>query len=238
MADTTTHSPHNLIPDLVGVKSRVSCGAIVAGSAVALATYVVLTLLFAAIGISLSDAGVRDSAVGIGELIAAIFTMVAALFFGGWIASQLTAGENRQEAAIYGILTWAAFVAVMLFLVGVGVRAGYFAAMGGSVVVQNSDRAATWEDAARQQGVPQQQIDQWKATLDPNHVRAEVNDPANRERARQAAMYASWIALVGTMLSMAAAVGGAVAGAGPSFRLFRVAAVRETHGRVVVPGTA
>src|SRR5581483_9950739 len=209
MADTTTHSPpHNLVPDLVGVKSRVSWGAIVAGGAVALATYIVLTLLFAAIGITLSDAGVRDNAVGIGELIAAIFTVVAALFFGGWIASQLTAGENRQEAAIYGILTWAAFVAVMLFLVGVGVRAGYFAVMGGSVIVQNSERSVSWEDAARQQGVPQQQIDQWKATLDPNHVRAEVNDPANRERARQAAMYAAWIALVGTMLSMAAAVGG------------------------------
>ena len=43
-----------------------------------------------------------------------------------------------------------------------------------------------------------------KSAADPNRVRAEANDPANKDTGREAAMYAAWIALVGTLLSMAA----------------------------------
>src|SRR5262245_18520132 len=239
MANATHTNTHDYVPDLVGVKSRVSWGAIVAGSAVAVATFIVLTLLFAAIGVSLNEAGVRDpKAIGYGTLVAAIFSIVASLFLGGWIASQLTAGENQREAAIYGILTWATVTAITLFLVGMGVRAGYMAVVGGSVVVQNNDRVRTFEEPAIRPGYTQQDIDRMKAAVTPERVRAAAEDPENQEKARQAAVYAAWIALVGTMLAMAAAVGGAVLGAGPHLRLFRVTTVRETRARLVAPGTA
>ena len=110
MADTAI--ARDLAPDLVGVKSRVSWSAILAGTVVALACYLVLTLLFAAVGISLTEAGVRTNAVGIGVLIAAILTIVVSMFLGGWVASQMTVGENRQEAGIYGILLWATVTAI------------------------------------------------------------------------------------------------------------------------------
>lgn len=238
VSHTTTPAPaHDYMPDLVGVKSRVSWGAIAAGSAIALAASIVLALLFAAVGVTLTEAGVRGSAIGYGALVAALLTIALSLFLGGWIASQLTTGENQREAAIYGILTWATVTAVTLVLAGMGVRAGYFAVIGGTVVTQNNERIPAWEESARQAGVPQQQIDQARAAVDPARVRAEVNDPANQEQAREAAIYAAWVALVGTMLSMAAAVGGALVGAGPHFRLFRVATVRDTRSRLIIPGT-
>lgn len=211
---------HDLAPDLLGVKSRVCWSAIIGGTVIALATYVVLTMLLGAIGITLTDAGVRANAVGVGVLIAMIATMVVSLFLGGWVSSQLTAGENRQEAVIYGLLTWAAVTGATLMLVSMGVRGGYFAVVGGSMVAQNNERIPAWEETARQAGVPQQQIDSAKAAIDPNRVRAELNDPANQERAMNAAVASSWVALVATMLSMAAAVTGALVGRGAAFRLF------------------
>jgi len=239
MADTTTaREPHDYAPDLMGVKSRVSWSAIVGGALIALSCYLVLTLLFAAIGISLTEAGVRANAIGYGVLAAMILTLIVSLFLGGWVSAQLTAGETRQEAVIYGLLTWAAVTGITLFLVGAGVRAGYFGVVGGSGVAENSAaRSMSWEELARQSGVPEQQIASAKNAVDPARVRAELNDPANQEKAREAAMAASWAALVCTMVSMAASVGGALAGRGMAFRLFPVvtAVRRESGPRLIVP---
>jgi hypothetical protein len=236
MADPAVAEPRDLAPDLVGVKSRVSWSAILAGTFVAISCYIVLTLLFAAIGISLTATDVRGETVGYGVLIAAILTIVVSLFLGGWVASQMTVGENHEEAAIYGILTWATVTAASLFMVGMGVRAGYFAAVGGSVIVQNNERVPPWEETARAAGVPEQRINDAKTTIDPAQARAAAENPENQEKARKAAIAAAWIALVGTMLSMAAAVGGALVGKGTSFRIFPVAVVRrEERTRLIVP---
>lgn len=237
MANTAeVREPHDLTPDLVGVKSRVSWSAIIGGTVIALACYIVLTLLFAAIGVTLTETGVRANAVGVGVLVAMIVTLAVSLFLGGWVSSQLTVGENRQEAVIYGLLTWAAVTAVSMFLVGMGVRAGYYAVVGGSVMVQNNERIPPWEEVARQAGVSQQSIEQAKASITPDRVRDAANDPANQERAREAAVAASWTALVATMLSMAAAVGGAMVGRGTSFRLFPVVTPGgDDRPRIVVP---
>ena len=239
MADVAvrTNEPRDLAPDLVGVKSRVSWPAIIAGSVIALAVYVVLTLLLGAIGISLTETNVRGNAIAVGILIAMILSMIIALFLGGWVSAQLTAGENLQEAVIYGLLTWAAVTAISLWMVGMGVRAGYFAVIGGSVVAQNNERIQPWEDVARQAGVSDAQINAAKNSIDPARARAAANDPANQERAREAAIAASWTALVATMLSMAAAILGALVGRGTAFRIIpRVIVRTEPPGsRIVVP---
>jgi len=233
-SDRTHDEPTDLAPDLFGVTSRVSWSAIVAGAVIALACYTALTFLFAAIGITMADLGARGRGIGYGALAAAIFTIVVSLFIGGWVASQMTVGENRQEAVIYGLLTWGVVTAVSLWMVAAGVRAGYFAAVGGSVITQNNDRIPAWEDAALQAGVPQQQINEWKAKADPARVRAEANDPANQERARENAMYTAWVALVGLLLSMASSIGGALVGRGVAFHLYPVRA-RDDRSQIVVP---
>jgi len=217
--------------DVTQLRSRISWGAVVAGMVIALATYMIITLLFAAIGLSLTDAGVRGNTVGIAAIIAAVVAIVASMFIGGWITTQLTAGETHREAVIHGVLCWAAVTGATLCMAMSGMRAGYFALVGGTMVAQTAD-TRTWDDAARQAGVPQARIDQWKQELSANNIQVRAADPQNQEQVRQAAMVAAWSALAGTLLSLGAAVGGALAGSGPSYRLFPLVA-RERREIIV-----
>lgn len=228
------------VQDVAGVRSRVSWQAILAGAVTAVAISMVLALFFGAIGLTLSEANVRGSTIGVSALIATLLSIVVSLFVGGWVAAQLTAGETEREAALYGVMTWAAVVVFSSMLVGMGFRAGYFALVGGAMVAQNAPEAqsaGSWEQAARNAGVSQERIDAAKASVDPNRAREVANDPAAQQRAMEAMVGASWAALVGVLLSMAAAIGGAVVGRGPSFRLFpaaRATAV-ETRSALIVP---
>jgi hypothetical protein len=230
----TADRPHDLVPDLMGVTSRVSWAAIVAGAVIALACFFAFSLFFSAIGISMTDAGVRDRTVEVGALVAAIFTVIVSLFIGSWVASQMTVGENRQEAVIYGLLTWGTFTAAMLWMVSAGIQAGYFAAVGTATVVQNNERIPNWESLALQNGYTQEQINQMKAAVTPNRIQGDLNDPANKARARENAMYAAWVALVGLLLSMASSIGGALVGRGVAFHLYPVR-VRDERSQIVVP---
>ena len=229
------------VEDVAGVRSRISWPAVLAGAVTAIAANLVFTLFFAAIGLTLTEAGVRANAVGTAALVAVLLSVIASLFIGGWVAAQLTAGETEREAVLYGIMTWAAVVTISVGLVGMGVRAGYFALVGGAMVVQNSPEvqsAPNWEQAARNAGVSQERIDTAKASVDPNKVREVANDPTAQERAHQAAVGASWAALVGVLLSMATAIGGALVGRGPSFRLFpatHVATVTAARRELIIP---
>jgi hypothetical protein len=235
MADKATHhdrttdrknhnsdTPHDLVPDLYGVTTRVSWSAILAGAVIALACFFALSLFFAALGVSMSGAGMRDRTIGYGELIAGIFSIVVSLFIGGWIASQLTVGENRQEAVIYGLLTWGATTFGMLWLVAGGVQAGYLTAVGTATVVKDNERLS------------QEQLNQMKAAVTPNQIQGDINDPANRARLRENAIYAAWVSLVGLLLSMASCIGGALVGRGIAFHLYPVA-VRDNRSQIVVP---
>jgi hypothetical protein len=228
------------LEDVAGVRSRISWSAVVAGAVFAIAANLVFTMFFAAIGLTLTETDVRTNAINTGALIAVLLGMLASLFIGGWVTAQLTAGETEREAILYGILTWAAVVAISVALVGMSVRAGYFALVGGAVVVQQSpaaQNANNWEQAMRNAGATQQQIDSVRAGLDPNRARQVANDPQAQERAREAAIAASWAALVGVLLSMATAIGGSVAGRGPNFRLFPTARVQAVEARreLIVP---
>jgi len=217
------------IEDVAGVRSRVSWGAVLGGAAVALACLIVLTMFFAAIGVSLGEADVRSDVLNVGATIAAIVTVILSMFVGGWATSQLTAGETMGEATLYGIVTWAVVTAFSLGMVGMGVRAGYFALVGGALTAQAGPPAAqqSWEQMARAAGLPQERIDEAKRGINMDQVRAEASNPANQERARRAAALAAWAALVGTLVSIGAAIGGSVAGCGPSWRLFPLATARR-----------
>ncbi|HUR52651.1 MAG TPA: hypothetical protein VMZ71_00840 [Gemmataceae bacterium] len=235
MTTTTTDSGVR-IEDVQGVRSRVSWSAILGGAVIALATYLVLTFFFAALGFSLSEAGVRENAVSIGALVAAVLTIALALYFGGWVTTQLSVGETRCEAMIYGLLTWAVVMAFSIGMIGMGMRAGYFAVVSGTLVAQNSGyTGANWEAGARAMGASDQSIANMKASMDPNRVQAAANDPATREQLRQGAVVAAWSAFAGTLLSIAACVFGAVAGRGATFRLFPVATVRPASGGIIMP---
>ncbi|MFO0798093.1 MAG: hypothetical protein U0804_11510 [Gemmataceae bacterium] len=219
------------LSDVAGVRSRVCWGALLGGAVVALSAALVFTFLFAAIGVSLREADLRAETVGVAGIVAAVATLAASLFLGGWVTSQLTAGETRPEAVIYGVLTWALVTAASMMMVGMGVRAGYFALLGGTMVAQTNPtvQQRSWDELARDAGVSQASIDAARANLDPARARAAATDPANREKAGQVAVAASWGALAALLVSIAAAVGGAVAGSGPQFRLFPTAAAHRAE---------
>lgn len=231
MAETV--QPAVKFEDVAPLRSRISWGAIFAGMVTALACALVLTLFFTGVGLSLTATDIRSNALEIGALIAAVLTVIVAMFVGGWVTTQLTAGETSREAVIHGILCWAAVTGASLCMAVSGVRTtGYFALIGGAMVTQNAG-AVNWEEAARQAGIPQARIDQWRADLRTGNVAAAANDPQNQEHARRAAITTAWAALIGTLLSMGAAIGGAVAGCGPHFRLFPAVTTRERREIIV-----
>jgi hypothetical protein len=120
--------------------------------------------------------------------------------------------------------------AAAIFMVTQGLQGGYNALLGAALVGQNAD-SANWEAAARQAGISTQTIEGWKQGLDPERLRAEAQNPENVAAARRTAMIVSWSVLLGTLLSIGAAVLGALTGMGPTFRLFPTAVVAEREVR-------
>lgn len=213
--------------DVTGVRSRISWPAIVAGAVVAVATNLVLTLFFAALGVTIAETGVRENTIGTAALVAALLSIILSLFVGGWVSTQLTAGETERESVLYGVLTWALVVGFSLAIVGMGARAGYFAIVGGSMIAQQNPTV-------------QHKIEEAKVAIEQKKEEFK-NDPAAQERAKNqamdAAVGASWAALVGTMLSMAASIGGAMVGRGATFRLVsgnRAAPTTTTTNRAII----
>jgi len=225
--------------DVLPVRSRVSWGAIFAGAVTALAIYFLLTLLGGALGLSIGD-NVSARNLGTGATIWAICSMLVALFVGGMVTSQCTAGENKVEAVLYGVLVWA-LVFALLVLMAVGVlRAGFSAIIGVANIGQSAVAGTTpadWEAAARRAGVPQARIEEWRrqAAAAPEEARQAAADPENRQAVSEGATRAAWYAFAGTLLSILAAVGGTLVGAGPTLQLVlaRMRHATVTHRELV-----
>ena len=119
MAQTTVQAE-----DLMSVGSRISWGAIFAGSVLALALYLLLSILGGAVGLTLrnrvTEENLRTSVIAWTIGIACV-----SLFAGGVLTSSFTVGENKVEAVIYGILMWALTFAIVIALGGLGVQTSY-----------------------------------------------------------------------------------------------------------------
>jgi hypothetical protein len=223
--------------DLVPVRSRIAWPAIIAGSVLALSLYLLLALLGAAVGFSVGDRASAQS-LGSGAAIYAIAVTVVCLFVGGYVASQLTTGENKVEGALYGIFVWAAVFALLLWLTASGVRVGFNAMVGvataGTVAADNT-QPGDWEALAERNGISKQQIEEAKqrAKDAPASVQAVAENPQNRQAAADAATRVTWYAFFGAWLSMMAAAAGGYVGSGPTPRVFAVWADRTDHDRRV-----
>jgi hypothetical protein len=222
--------------DVVPVGSRISWGAIFAGAAIGLSTFFVLGLLGGSIGLSVRENITADT-FGTGASIWAIVSAIVAFLVAGYIVSQCTVGENYGEAVIHGLVTWAVMLVIVFSLTALGVRAGFSAILGAAAIGENVAQATgeTAESIARRGGATDADI---QAARDRTAAAVrEAQDPATQEEAAETAEKASWVSLVGVMLSMAAAALGAFLGAGPQIRLFGVAAP-ATVTRVRTPAAA
>ncbi len=222
------------VEDLMPVRSRVSWGAIAAGSVLALALYFLLTLLGGAVGFSISDKTTAHG-LGIAAAVWAIAVTAGCLFVGGFVASHLTVGENPREGALYGLFVWAVVFAMLLWLMASGVRSGFNAMVGVATAGGAAANAAgsnlsqaDFEEYARRAGYTQQQIDDLKGRVKaaPADAKAVAEDPATKAKAEQfardageAATTVAWYTFLGTLVSMLAAAAGGYVGAGPTFRL-------------------
>jgi len=217
MADNATIRTEDVLP----VRSRISWGAIFAGAAVALALYFLLTLLGGAIGLS-SSGRVRAETLSTGAAVWAVLVTVLALFVGGYVTSQCSVGENKFEAVLYGIVLWGVLFAMLLWLAASGIRAGLSAMVGMTQATQAS--SVDWELTAREAGVPQAKIDEWRkeASATAEEARRAAKDPENQREAAETATRVTWWAFLGTLVSLLAAVAGSYAGAGPRFRLINL----------------
>jgi len=213
------HSDSPNAEDVVSVGSRISWGAILAGSFLALALHVLLTVLGAAVGLSMSD-NVEHATLRNTALIWAVIVVATSFFVGGLVTSLFTVGENKVEACIYGVVMWAFVTGVLIMMATSGIRAGYNGLLGAAQVAQGTSRS-DWETAARDAGVSPEQIENWRKSAVTNAAN-KANDPQTREEVRQSAQTAAWYVFGGTWLSMLAAAFGAYVGAGPTFRLVRV----------------
>ena len=172
--------------DVVSVGTRIRWQPIFAGAIISLATMYTLSVLTAAIGFSLHDR-VTDDTIYYGGVVMAAITLLAALYLGGLVVSQTTAGEKPMEAVTYGVVLWGIIMLVIPVMVSAGVETGWG-------FVQDQALKGNMEDPAlRIQNLTDQEIEQIKDRAIP----------------------ALWITFGTILVSLAAAVGGAFVGAGP-----------------------
>lgn len=113
------------VSDPVPTTSRVplkgmSWGAVIAGALVALMTTLLLTLLFAGIGLtSLNPASDQTplQGLGTGSIVAIVITNLLSLFLGGWVTGRLARLPRRGDNFLHGVLTWTVLTLLTLFLV-------------------------------------------------------------------------------------------------------------------------
>jgi len=107
--------------DYPGIFRRVSWGAIFAGVFIAVAVQMMLSLLGAAVGLSvISPAQGEGSpeALGTGAAIWWVISTIIALFVGGWVAAHLAGVFRRLDGGLHGLVTWSLATVIALFMLG------------------------------------------------------------------------------------------------------------------------
>lgn len=214
--------------DVCSVASRVSWGAVFAGAVMTIATGLVLFLLGGSIGLSVNEDISRET-MGTAALIWNLGSMIIAFFVGGFVASRCTVGENRGEAVIHGVMTWATAIAILALFTAVGVQLGISSVMGVANVAQTAAAGTSWEAAAERAGISQETINNMRQQVASAAQAAQEDEEARRSAASEAettATRASWLTLFGVMLSMAAGAIGGYVGAGPTLRFAGVTSTR------------
>lgn len=192
--------------DVLPVLSRVSWGAILAGAFVALAIYALLSALGLALGITFSDR-MQGETLAQGAGIWAVASLLIALFAGGCVTTKCTAGENKAEAMMYGVILWGVMFVMTLAVTGSVMSGGVNMAIGAANATGNFDQRIDWNRVGQQSKLSQDQIEQVRNAL-PSAAQAQAIGTE-----------AAWWAVGGIVVSMLAAVAGALVGSGPTLVL-------------------
>ena len=187
--------------DLLTVGTRIRWSAIVAGLVVALVINILMGAAGVAMGLSFSgEVGTRT--LGIFGAIWAALSLLVSLFVGGLVTTRSTVGEDREDAVVYGVLVWGSLILFLVFVGGQGLSGLGF----GDIHA----RATTGEPAVRSAPAD--------AGTPANNATATNRDTAD---APSEAVNGAWWTFVTIVISLLAATGGAIFGAGPEIALRR-----------------
>jgi len=224
------------LQDLASVGSRVSWGAVLAGAVVAVAVYATLMTLAMAIGITAREQLLNmPRTYVITAAVVALVSLLAALFLGGLVASRSTAGETKLEAIIYGLLVWGTlFVFAMISTANVAtnVAIGFgqvamaerAADQGSGLTNAQIESLALTEEQKKELkqsqnlrnksnvlGLTEEQISRLKLTSEQEQKLQNVLEDTREIDPATAA----WMGFGSMVLSIIAAIAGAIVGAGP-----------------------
>ncbi len=183
-----------VVNQVVEYHDRVRWGPIFSGLVVAIATQLILSALGAAIGSSfLAGSGApRSNAPGVGTGVGiwSIISLLIALFVGSWVAARASGPMNRNTALLNGAILWATTLALSAWLVASGVTGafGIAASNAGEVINQVQQGGVNLPDNR------------------PNITRTQTNQLAEN------AARGLWSFVIGSLLGLAASLGGASAG--------------------------
>jgi hypothetical protein len=198
---------------------HVSWRAIIAGIIIALAVDVLLSLLGFAVGLTAFEptAGVAKG-VGMGLGIWLIITAIASVFAGAYFGSRVAGDPWKGDGIAHGVMVWAGFTLISLWLVGSGVGKIINSAAG----LAGSTATALTSPGARERaistltdlGYSRSDAEQLTKRTAPSArgAAAEQAEEAAKKAADQAAAggaVASWIAFGIALLSL---VGGTLGG--------------------------
>jgi hypothetical protein len=138
--------------------SRISWGAILAGTLTALVVVSMLNLLGLGIGFSTIDPMTESdplNGLGTGTLIWLGLSNLVALFVGGMVAGRMSGYPSKSDGGLHGFLSWALFALVSFFLItsAVGTMVnGLSSAVSGVFGNSQNDRVKVILDEAQQKG--------------------------------------------------------------------------------------
>ena len=184
----------NPYPSLFGAEGmRVSWGGIFGGVLVAVGLLLLLAALGVAVGITAVDPAQTElSKLGAGAGIWAGVSLLAALFFGGFVSTRIGATHDASTGFFAGFLVWVVSLLLVAYLAASGVSSlagGAFSLMGGAQQVT-------------------EQVQQKAQELSRNMPQLQQKAEAMKPQASRAA----WGTFGALVLSLAAAVFGAMAG--------------------------
>lgn len=185
-----------VVNQVVEYHDIVRWGPIISGLVVAIATQLILSALGAAIGASfLAGSGApRSNAPGVANSVGiwSIISLLIALFIGSWVAARASGPMNRSAALLNGAILWATTLALSAWLVASGVTGAFGIAASNAGEVIN-------------------QVQQQGGVAVPNNLPNVTANEANR--IADNAADGLWSFVIGSLLGLAAALGGAAVGA-------------------------
>jgi hypothetical protein len=199
----------NSIRDVVGVRSRISWGAVFAGFFIAVVSVVLLTSLGSAIGFTAAKSnGVDTAEITAGATVYTVIITLVSLFVGGWATAQCVARETKLEAAFSGVVLWGVTFMAVIVLALNGISLGLGTVMGINTLISNHLMTMEIRGLAQNLALTPEQMVAFQEMM---------RDTINQANVATA----TWWSFFGLVLSVLATVMGAVVGSSPMLSVQR-----------------